>query len=215
MSESQFRPRFMRSLRQQVAEALREAIMTGKLKPGDRIVEAEIAAELGVSRGPVREALRQLEHEGLICSHPYRETVVTGLTGEEVREVFIPIRAVLELFAVRKLVVGASAATWEPLEEIIRQMEAAVAQNDLNWQVECDLAFHRKLLELSGHQNLLQIWSGINSNVRRQFLINGKGYSDLHELVAEHRELLQALKSGNLNECERIWMRHLHTLVDR
>src|SRR5262245_2591404 len=90
-----------KSLRHQVLETLREAIITGRFQPGNRLVEEELCLQLGVSRGPVREALRQLEQEGLVVSFPYRATEVIGVSEEEVREVLIPMRLTLERFAFR------------------------------------------------------------------------------------------------------------------
>src|SRR4051794_38330620 len=88
--------------RQAVLESLREAILVGRYADGDRLIEDRIARELKTSRGPVREALRQLEHEGLVVSFPYRGAVVLGVSEEEVHEVLIPIRLTLERFSFTK-----------------------------------------------------------------------------------------------------------------
>ena len=85
--------------RERVLEALREAIVVGRYEDGDRLIEDRIARELSTSRGPVREALRQLEHEGLVVSLPYRATEVLGISQEEIAEVLVPIRLTLETFA--------------------------------------------------------------------------------------------------------------------
>ncbi len=80
---------------------MREAVITGKFLPGDRLIEEELSQQMGISRGPVREALRQLEQEGLVVSFPYRATEVIGVSDEEVRDVLLPIRLTLERFAFR------------------------------------------------------------------------------------------------------------------
>src|SRR5437868_2884070 len=82
--------------REAVVEALRGAIMRGDLGDGERLIEDRSARQLQTSRGPVREALRQLEHEGFVVSYPYRGAVVLGVSDEEVREVLVPVRLVLE-----------------------------------------------------------------------------------------------------------------------
>src|SRR3954470_14617487 len=82
--------------RQHVLEALRDEIVAGRLEDGERLIEDKIARQLKTSRGPVREALRQLEHEGFVVSYPYRGAVVLGVSDEEVREVLVPVRLVLE-----------------------------------------------------------------------------------------------------------------------
>jgi DNA-binding GntR family transcriptional regulator len=84
---------------QQVVEILRNAIIMGTYEPGERLIEASLSTELGTSRGPVREALRQLENEGLVMSFPYRGAVVLGVSDEEVQEVLIPIRLTLERYS--------------------------------------------------------------------------------------------------------------------
>src|SRR5512133_855946 len=88
--------------REQVVEVLRDAIVAGTLEDGERLIEDKIARELKTSRGPVREALRQLEHEGFVVSYPYRGAVVLGVSDEEVQHVLIPIRLTLERFCFLK-----------------------------------------------------------------------------------------------------------------
>ena len=90
------------SMRQRATDVLRAAIINGRLVPGDRLKEAELSEQLGISRAPVREALRQLEHEGLVVSLPYRATEVLGISQEEIAEVLVPIRLTLETFAFRR-----------------------------------------------------------------------------------------------------------------
>ena len=84
---------------QHVIELLRTAIISGRFEPGDRLIESALSTEFGTSRGPVREALRQLENEGLVMSFPYRGAVVLGVSDEEVQEVLIPIRLTLERYS--------------------------------------------------------------------------------------------------------------------
>ena len=96
------RPKRRSSRREEVLQTLRQAIVIGELADGERLIEDRIARELNTSRGPVREALRQLEHEGLVISYPYRGAVVLGVSDEEVHEVLIPIRLTLERFSFTK-----------------------------------------------------------------------------------------------------------------
>src|SRR4029077_746785 len=88
--------------REQVVDYLREAITVGRLADGERLIEERSATELKTSRGPVREALQQLEHEGLVVSYPYRGAVVLGVSEEEIQQVLIPIRLTLERFSFTK-----------------------------------------------------------------------------------------------------------------
>ena len=112
-------------------EALREAIIAGKLEDGERLIEDRIARELKTSRGPVREALRQLEHEGFVVSYPYRGAVVLGVSDEEVHQVLIPIRLTLEKFSFPKAVERMDDADFAELAKEVWLMGEAARTNDL------------------------------------------------------------------------------------
>ena len=139
-------------------DALREAIIVGRLADGERLIEDRIARELKTSRGPVREALRQLEHEGLVVSYPYRGAVVLGVSDEEVHEVLIPIRLTLERFSFTK---AAERMTEDDFAELAKEVwlmgEAARADDLLRW-VEADIRFHEFVLSRSGQPHTTQVW---------------------------------------------------------
>ena len=131
-------------------ESLRTAIISGRFEPGDRLIESALSAELGTSRGPVREALRQLENEGLVMSFPYRGAVVLGVSDEEVHEVLIPIRLTLERYS---FATGAREMTDDDFAELGKQiwlMEQAGKANDLIKLVEADLGFHEIVITALG-----------------------------------------------------------------
>jgi DNA-binding GntR family transcriptional regulator len=127
---------------QQVVEALRNEIIAGHFEPGQRLIEATLSQELGTSRGPVREALRQLENEGLVMSVPYKGAVVLGVSDEEVQEVLIPIRLVLERYSFAHAVRVMTDADFAELGKQIWVMERAARTGDLLKVVEADLRFH-------------------------------------------------------------------------
>src|SRR5262245_43722442 len=115
--------------REQVTDYLREAITIGRLADGDRLIEDRIARELNTSRGPVREALRQLEHEGLVVSYPYRGAVVLGVSEEEIQHVLIPIRLTLERFSFTKALEQMDEADFAELaKEVWTMAESARGQ---------------------------------------------------------------------------------------
>ena len=128
---------------QQVVEALRTAIIAGRFEPGDRLIETALSAEFGTSRGPVREALRQLENEGLVMSFPYRGAVVLGVSDEEVQEVLIPIRLTLERYSFVRAIERMTDDDFAELGKQIWLMEEAGKANDLIKLVEADLALPR------------------------------------------------------------------------
>src|SRR5438105_6737153 len=127
-----------RPRREQVVEALREAIIAGRLEDGERLIEDKIARELKTSRGPVREALRQLEHEGFVVSYPYRGAVVLGVSDDEVQHVLIPVRLVLEKFTFPKAVELMSDEDFADLAKEVWQMREAARTHDVARSVEAD-----------------------------------------------------------------------------
>jgi DNA-binding GntR family transcriptional regulator len=179
---------------QQVIEAVRTAIISGRLEPGDRLVESALSAEFGTSRGPVREALRQLENEGLVMSFPYRGAVVLGVSDEEVHEVLIPIRLTLERYSFVRAIATMTDDDFAELGKQIWLMEQAGKANDLIKLVEADLAFHEIVISASGQQHTVQIWRTIWPRIRAYFVRYERARS-FEETVEEHRELLAALQT--------------------
>ena len=182
---------------QQVVEILRSAIITGDYEPGERLIEATLSTELGTSRGPVREALRQLENEGLVVSVPYRGAVVLGVSDEEVQEVLIPIRLTLERYSFAHALERMTDADFAELGKQVWLMEQAAAADDLPRLVEADLRFHDIVISSSGQTHTVQIWRTIWPRIRAYFYRYGRG-KDLATMVEEHRELLAALQTRDL-----------------
>lgn len=191
-------PRNKRSLRELVTCAIREAIVYGELPPGTRLREDDLAEELEMSRGPVREALRQLEQEGLISSFPYRETVVAEISTEEVLEVLSPVRATLEQFALRSAFATFTQAQFDSFAGVVDEMAAAAASQSLARVVELDLAFHRLLVAGPGRFHTMQLWDLIAPRIRVVFFRMGPEHGSLDPIVEQHRELLEVFRGGDL-----------------
>lgn len=194
MARYRFRPPEARSLRQVVLVAIRGAILEGKLPSGERLLEADIAREMGVSRGPVREALRQLEQEGLVTVHPYRDTVVAHTSTEEMQAVLLPIRLVLERFAVRKALPGITDAEIDALDRLVEEMKEGARRQDTATVVEQDLAFHRLLIDLSGSEQVVRLWLSIATRITAWFFRRA-AERDLLAIAGEHDELIAALRT--------------------
>ena len=144
------------SKKNQVVQAIKEAITTGSIKPGDQIVESKIAQELGSGIPLVREALIELEHQGFVHKTPYKSTIVTKLGPKEIRENF-QLRAELEALAVQWAKANVTPADIEDLRKLIMRMEQAAADLDLDQFYQSDLGFHRKLWSLSGNSYLADV----------------------------------------------------------
>jgi DNA-binding GntR family transcriptional regulator len=179
---------------QQLIEILRTAIISGRFDPGDRLIESALSAEFGTSRGPVREALRQLENEGLVMSFPYRGAVVLGVSDEEVHEVLIPIRLTLERYSWAQAVERMTDDDFAEMGKQIWVMEQAGKANDLIKLVEADLAFHEIVISASGQPHTVQIWRTIWPRIRAYFY-RYERFRSFEETVEEHRELLAALQT--------------------
>lgn len=174
-------------------KALRDAIVSGELQPGVRLLEEEISQQLAISRGPVREALRQLEQEGLVASFPYRGCEVLGVSEEEVHQVLIPIRLTLERYSFPRAMGQMTDADLEAVENALREMERGADAGDLKKVVETDIRFHEMVLERSGQPHTLQIWLTIEPRIRAYFHRHGR-YQELRQIVRDHRELFEALR---------------------
>lgn len=199
------------SRRERVAEILREAITTADLEPGQKLTELELAAQLGTSRAPVREALRQLEQEGLVVSYPYRGTEVLGVSQEEIENVLVPIRIALERFAFDKAMSAVADEDVAGLNAIIESMDEAASAGDLARLADDDIRFHEAIVVLSGQQHCLQIWRTIQPRVRAYFRRDAKYHGDSHAVAEQHRDLLRALQSGDSELGRQAITEHIRT----
>jgi DNA-binding GntR family transcriptional regulator len=190
-----------RILRQEVLGALRAAIRANTIPAGSRLMEAEVAHRMGVSRAPVREAIRHLEQEGLVEFFPHRGAVVVGLPEREVDAIF-ELRAIIEARATGNVAVTATAEQLAELEALIEQMRLVLPSRDVEAIAEIDLRFHGLIVEWSGLTLLRHIWSSVDGLVRlrsyqaldrpgkaaRAFLANA---------ASSHLDLIDALRAGD------------------
>jgi len=181
----------------QVVEAFMHAAAEGRILPGDRLVEADIASALQVSRVPVREALRLLESQGIVVNTPYRGMRLMEVDGKRLHQILV-VRASLEQLAARE---AAAAYRDNPivlagLEQALVQMNRAVVANDGVAHVRADIAFHRSLCRVPGNEVLLQLWDTL---ARRLTIIFGLAalQKELDGIYQEHVEFLDLLKRGN------------------
>ncbi|NBH05165.1 GntR family transcriptional regulator [Amycolatopsis sp. SID8362] len=190
---AQVAPARRRGLADEVADRIRDAIFDGGYAPGSQLREVELAEALGVSRGPVREALLKLEREGLVRGEWHRGTTVTALSGEDVAELD-SLRAALEQLAVALVV--ERAPDLAEIDAVVARMERAADEHEM---VRCDLAFHDAVYAAAGHRRLREAWEAIRSQVHLFLLtrigVESEGY--LAGIPAEHRELAQALRAGD------------------
>lgn len=185
------------SLREQITNTIRTAILKGEIAAGSRLKENEIAEQMGVSRAPVREAIRQLEREGILISYPYRETVVADISTEEVQDILVPIRMHLEWFVVKKYAALMDDAFIGKLQHIVDQMAACYRDAELDQLVELDMLFHDTLINLATERTILMTWNSIQNQTKLHFIKNIRYYAR-DTIVGDHQALLDSLASRDL-----------------
>jgi len=200
----QGRPRRQAS-HEMVASVLREAITSGHLRANEPLPQDEIAAQLQVSHIPVREALRQLESEGLVTYEPNRGAMVRALSIDEIREIY-DIRATLETAAVRRAAPVLTEEEFARADAILDQAERT--EDGAQWGT-LDVEFHQIVNHLDGRPRLQELITGLLRRVDRYWLSHGLMLKYRKEFEREHRLLLQALRERDAGQAESILAAHL------
>jgi DNA-binding GntR family transcriptional regulator len=205
------------SLREMVAERLREAILDGTLRPGQRIMDAEVAAKMGISRSPVREALRQLEVDGLVRSIPNKGTSVRLLSEADLAELY-GIRAVLEGLAAAWACEHMSSSGRERLWQLSRDMLALLpfrSEEDRLHFLRLDVEFHQLLVAASRSKQLEVILSGISYQIRMIMAATTTAARALTQSAAEHQQVAEAIAAGDAERAERVARGHVSGALAR
>ncbi|MGW0018142.1 GntR family transcriptional regulator [Rhodococcus sp. NPDC003382] len=186
------------SLRQQAVAALRTAITSGALAPSSPLVETELSEKLQISRGTLREAMRQLQQEGLITTGARGRLYVRHLDAKEIRDIFA-VRAALEALAVRELAARPDRADVIPeLREALTVM--AAAEDDLEARIESDLDFHRSLCKVTGNETLMHSWQSLEGSIRMSIMFAGLEKAVGNMDVGRHSAIVDAVETGDADE---------------
>lgn len=196
------------SLTERVASQMRDGIAAGRLKSGERLVEADIASQMGISRAPVREALRQLEFEGLVEGRVRRGYVVRELSVDMLIEVY-NLRVLLEPVLAQAAAIRIGSDDLLIFQAVVDRMRDAARRNDWEEVVQADREFHGLIGKLSGLPLTAQIFDHLNEQVRRFTAVMRSSYQDREQIVAEHNVLLAALASGSPEQAAREMRLHL------
>jgi DNA-binding GntR family transcriptional regulator len=197
-----------RTMVEQAAEAVVAAAARGTFLPGDRLVEAEIARELGISRVPVREALRLLESQGIVVSTPYKGMRLMEVTNRKVAEIK-RVRAALEVQAVREFCSAkADPALLARARVAARAYAAALAEGDRAATVAADVALHGTICLASGNATLHWVWGGLARQLSVVWGL-GQGVRPAETVLAEHDRLLDAIAAHDAAAAEAELERHL------
>ena len=181
-------------LRDVVFNTLRQAIIKGDLKPGERLLEIQLADKLGVSRTPVREAIRKLELEGLVTMVPRRGTTVLGITKKHLKDV-LEIRSALEELA---LELACRRITPEQYEELVRLETLLEEKQDSDNAFELsdiDEKFHEQIYQATNNPRLIQLLANLREQMYRFRLEYMKAKDKRPRLIQEHQQIIKALKN--------------------
>jgi DNA-binding GntR family transcriptional regulator len=196
------------TLWQRVHEHLRTEIQEGRLEPGTELIEVALAEQLGVSRGPLREAIGRLAAEGLVTVSPRRGAVVRSLSKEEFLELY-QVREALERMAVQLAVPRLTDEQFEGLAALNDEMEAHAARNKVEAFFEANLAFHARLLEASGNGRLQEQYRQLLGQLGRYRLRSLMLRGNIQRSVTEHKAILRAAKRGDAERAAQLMAEHI------
>ena len=201
------------SIQAQTLDTLRDAILTGELPPGQTLTETDLSRQLGVSRAPIREALRILNSEGLVETVPYHGTKVRQLLKADIVELY-SMRIILETFAVEQIIAASDPEHIDILMSFYDRMVTAGKKNDLKVINEIDREFHDTLIAMSGHSLLQSMWQMVAMRVRQVMALRNRQNTDLTQIARNHLPLIEAVRDGDVAEAKELLGKHISSAGD-
>ena len=195
-------------LRDVVFESIRGAILSGTIKPGERLMEVQMAEKLGVSRTPIREAIRKLELEGLVNMVPRKGVYVADLSIKDITDV-LEIRSALEGLAASLASTRVTAEDIKEIEKAVEEFNEAIKGEDFELIVEKDLKFHDSIFKASGNEKLVVLTNNLREQIQRFRVMILKNSSGLKDLSVEHREIADAISSKDADKAQELATRHI------
>jgi DNA-binding GntR family transcriptional regulator len=194
------------SLAELAYESIRESVLSGRLAMGERIVESRVAAELGTSRAPVREALRRLSEERLVVEKPRHGSYVREISAADFIDIY-NLRIALETAAIR--LVTRRQPPLDEFENTIRQLDRAAASENLSKVLDLELAVHQVLCEASGNSYLAAAFRSVAGPVRMALGVDAVDNQGPAEIASEHPPLLDAIRTGDENHAAEVVRDHI------
>lgn len=182
-----------RTLPEQIAARLQQDILAGQLKPGAPLREVDLSERFGVSRGPVREAFRQLTQQGLLVLEPNKGVRVAQNPSVEVRPLVVQLRRTIEVFVLECIfdrITDSDIAVWA---NILSDIKAACEANDLNALTDHDLRFHQAIIKSHDDRDIFTLWQPIAMRMMMQY----NRLDDLMESYREHKRILDAIRASD------------------
>lgn len=197
------------SLKDYAKQELRDLIIANELKPGQRIVETEVAKRLGISQVPVREALRGLEEEGLVCSVKYKGAFVTEINYADIFYIF-SLRSELEATAVSVILPRLTRRDLGELYDIVGQMALEIKNNNYHLLPGIDMRFHSRIIQLSNIECYHRIWNMLDGHIRRFIAYIHPIIPHKHEeLYEDHKLLIRVLEEGAIDKAQAAFKAHI------
>lgn len=203
-----------KSLREHVLDMLHIAIVNGELKQGQTLVEAELAAQLGVSRAPLREAINILSTQGLVEVVPYHGTTVKKLTRKDIEELY-SVRSLMEGFAIKSIIES------ERITEVVAElrgicaaMEMAADAGDVTQLSEMDRHFHNTLIMSSGNDLLAMLWNTVSLRVRQVMALKNRSKGNLHIIARNHSTIVDVIERKETDDAVRLIHSHIGATGD-
>ncbi|MGI6678136.1 MAG: GntR family transcriptional regulator [Dehalobacterium sp.] len=195
-------------LRDIVFETIREAIISGYFRPGERLMEVQLAEEMGVSRTPVREAIRKLELEGFLEIVPRKGAYVAGISLKDISDVF-EIRASMESLAAGLAAQRITEDELNSLKEMLASFEASADHSDLKDIVHTDSDFHDIIYKASRNERLIPIINNLREQIQRYRATSLASPGRIKITVEEHRKMVQAISERNVDLAQNLASAHI------
>ena len=200
-------------LRDVVFNTLRRAILRGELKPGERLMEIQLANKLGVSRTPIREAIRKLELEGLVLMIPRKGAEVAEITEKNLRDV-LEVRCALEELAVQLACDRIDRDRLRELHAAAAHFRDVLGNADITELGEADEAFHDVIFQATGNNRLIQLLNNLREQMYRYRIEYLKKKECYPQLLEEHAQIMRAIEEQDKEKATKITMQHINNQVD-
>jgi DNA-binding GntR family transcriptional regulator len=196
------------TLANEVSDIIHASIINGLFEAGERLTESKLAKQLKTSRAPVREALRNLEKEGLLVYFPHRGYFVREVDLNDIEEIF-ELRDALEELAISLLISRADDKGIRSLEDIVSKMEDLELKNEVIQATELDTRFHEQICRSSGNKYLLNVWESMRAQIRIAVLACNSSFPVYDGFVEGHRAVLEAIKTKDVGAAKAAIRNHI------
>lgn len=198
----------IKSLKDNAYDAISFGILNGQIPVGTRLIESDLSNQLGISRGPIREALNNLEQDGFVQLIPYKGAVVGDISQEETEEVFIPIRRLIENYAFNRAHKILQSEDYSNLETIVDKIKIAYENKSYELATKYDFEFHKYIMNKCTTPALNSVWHSLSARITRKIYLQTMDSEIAHDMVEQHQEILRFIKNDEKKNLERILEHH-------